>query len=250
MMHKLAFVKQPAGLGDIIFGMKIANRLLERAEEVIWPVVPEFEWLNKVLIRNSRIKYPNKDTDYEHRDVFENMCYRNLTEPMLFPESDALYIPLQDADRGGYDPRSVMYSKYAMMGIRYHDWASYFEYAPNYTNQARLVDEIYEEHFLEDGSPFILVNRHFGSPPNMSVCEHIKIDTDLPVVEMSPREGYTMFDWAWVLERATQIHTAETSLAYLIEKLNCRGLNMYSKHNPPNYQHVRNLFKAPWVWHL
>ena len=142
---------------------------------------------------------------------------------------------------------SVMYCKYEMLGLDYSDWAKYFDF--HYRAKAEdLHDLVVADKGFGDG--YIVVNRNFGSPPNMNTCQHLNIDTDLGVVEMQPIEGFTMFDWYMVLEGARQIHTAETSLPYLIEVLNCKGLNMYSKHAPPHYQHVRNLFRKEWVWHL
>ena len=61
----------------------------------------------------------------------------------------------------------------------------------------------------------------------------------------------TLFDWCKVIENASEIHTVETSLNYIIEKLDIKGsLNMYSKWSPPNYDHVKMLFKKPWKYNL
>jgi hypothetical protein len=59
--------------------------------------------------------------------------------------------------------------------------------------------------------------------------------------------GFNIFDWCKVIENAKEIHTVETSLNYIIDKINPKGkLEMYSKHTPPSYNQVQHLFKSNW----
>jgi hypothetical protein len=51
------------------------------------------------------------------------------------------------------------------------------------------------------------------------------------------------------LENASEIHTVETSLNYIIEKIQTVDkLYMYSKWSPPNFDQINMLFKKPWKY--
>jgi hypothetical protein len=102
---------------------------------------------------------------------------------------------------------------------------------------------------LTDQSDYVLLNRQYGSPPDTQLCKYIQPEQFENYVEMSYREGFTVFDWCKVIENAKEIHTVETSLNYIIDKINPSAkLEMYSKHNPPNYSHVQHLFKSNWSY--
>ena len=61
-------------------------------------------------------------------------------------------------------------------------------------------------------------------------------------------DGYNPFDWAKVIEKASEISIIDTSFNYLIEKLDLNAENLYltSRFTPPNFSHIINLFKKNW----
>jgi hypothetical protein len=69
-------------------------------------------------------------------------------------------------------------------------------------------------------------------------------------IEMKYVEGYTIFDWIGIILGAKHIYTAETSLLYILKKLGLTNVTVYSKHNPPNYFHVSELFPKEWNYIL
>ena len=47
-------------------------------------------------------------------------------------------------------------------------------------------------------------------------------------------EGVTLFDWIKIFENAEEIHTVETSVYYILEKLNLEKVYIYAKPTPEN----------------
>ena len=68
------------------------------------------------------------------------------------------------------------------------------------------------------------------------------------VIEMNLLEGYTVFDWCKVIENANEISIVDTSLNYIIEKLNLKSQKNFlnSRFTPPNFIHIFNLFQNNW----
>ena len=125
----------------------------------------------------------------------------------------------------------------------YHDWSNFFEFERNIKKEEELID-------LLDirGTEYNCVNRLFGSPPHSQSCQHMGEYEN--AVEMRYMEGYNLFDWVGVLLGAKHIYTAETSLLYILTKLNLENVTVFSKHNPPNYFHVSELFPKNWTFTL
>lgn len=236
-----AIIHQPAGIGDIFFCLKIARKLQQQGYSILWPVKSQFLYLNEYI---SGIEFCRDIEHYPHRlDVLSS-------SDIVTRISNTLIVRPGIADRH-FPHMSVMEAKYHAIDAKYDDWSSYFLFNRNKERENHLFYDILG---LEDTSRYVLANRNFGSPPDSVECVHMKhlnqACFDIPLYEMRNIEGINLFDWCKVLEHAEQIHTAETSLNFIIEVINTRGeLHMYSKWSPPNYFHIKNLFKAPWIYH-
>jgi hypothetical protein len=222
-MSKICLIRQPAGLGDIFFLQKIAKHYLSQGYDILWPVIPEFIHV-KDYIKVDGITFVNENDDFKYKDIY--MTYR--TTPIQVNEN-LLYLPIQNFDRN-YPNKSVMYSKYNLLGIDYKDWLE-------------LIDLLNIRN-----TKYNFVNRQYGSPPNTQNCQHMGEYEN--AVEMRYIEGYTIFDWIGVILNAEHIYTAETSLLYILKKLYINNVTVYSKHNPPNYFHVSELFTKNWTFKL
>jgi len=220
-----ALIKQPAGIGDIFFCQKIAHKLRQQNYEVVWPVIPEFLWI---------------------KDYIEGITFCNVNEPLQC-NYDAI-LPLQEADRL-FPGMSVMEAKYKLVDLRYTDWCNYFDFKHNECKENQLFYDVLK---LHDDAPYVLKNFHFASPPHMQICEAAK-NADckgMQEVCMSNLADFTLLDWCKVIQKAYAIHTVETSLNYIIEKLNTtNNLHMYSKWKPANYFHIKKLFTKPWIYY-
>jgi len=237
-MVKKIIIRQPAGIGDIFFTQKIAHTLYEAYNvEIIWPVIPEFIWI-KEYIKTPFIKFVNWDEEFEGKNVLINndVSY-------IFTLQDYLIIPLQRSD-WNYPNTSVMDAKYKLVDLEFNDWDQYFTFERNIEKENQLYYNILG---LTDESKYIFVNKQFGSPPDTQICKYIGLEKFFHYIEMKYIDGFTIFDWCKVIENAIEIHTVETSINYIIDKIKPKGkLEMYSKHTPPNYSQVKHLFKSNW----
>ena len=236
MINKV-LIRQPAGIGDIFFTQKIAYAINAAYNcDIIWPVIPEFIWIQD-YIKVPFIKFVSLNSDFPYKEAFQHDISN------IFEFQDCIVIPLQRAD-WNFPDISVMDAKYKLVDLEQDDWLEYFNFTRNTEKENKLY---YDELKLKDGDQYSLVNRQFASPPDTQICKHINVEKLGRYIEMSYHPEYTLFDWCKVIENAQSIHTVETSLNYIIEKLNPKcQLEMYSKYDPPSYGQVQHLFKINW----
>lgn len=221
-----ALIKQPAGIGDIFFCQKIAKKIQDRGYEIIWPVIPEFLWIE---------------------DYIEGICFCDLDN--ISKLGYDIILPLQDADKF-FPGISVMEAKYKLVNLKYDNWCKYFNFKRNEYKESQLFYDVLK---LSDSEPYTLKNYYFASPPHTQICEAVKSANcnGMREVNMSNLTSFTLLDWCKVIQSAEVIHTVETSLNYIIEKLNTTSnLNMYSKWKPANFMHIEKIFNKPWTFHF
>ena len=219
-------INQPAGLGDIFFCQKIAAKLINKGHNVIWPVISNFIWIK----------------DYIDNDI----CFVEKEESEKYKHAEVT-VDLQSADKL-FPNESVMISKYKYVNQDYRDWVDFFNFNRNKEKERELY---YDFLNLKDGEQYAIKNFYFASPPNEQICLNAKNSNigDLREICMSNIPDFTLIDWCGVIERAAEIHTVETSLNYIIEKINTTDkLYMYSKWSPINFSHIQKLFNKPWIY--
>lgn len=230
-MSKICLIRQPAGLGDIFFLQKIAKIYISQGFEVWWPVIGNFVWV-KNYIKIPNLHFVNESDEFPLKHLYTN----GGSDVLKYGEH--VYLPIQHFDRH-YPGFSVMYSKYRRLNIEYEDWCDYFQFERNLEREQDL-----KKILNVPDEPYVFVNRQYGSPPDSKNCNYIgQFDNS---VEMKYIDGFSIFDWIGLIEDAKHIHTAETSLLYILKKLNLSNVSVYSKHNPPNYYHVSELFPKNW----
>jgi hypothetical protein len=209
---KICLIRQPSGLGDIIFCLKIAYHYKSLGYDIFWPVISDFKWISNYI---EGINFYDKgDSNYNTplriKDKFYDLY--NQTNP-IFSEN-LIYLPLQFADRF-HKNLKIMHSKYVMCNLEHYDWVDYFNPIRNIDKENVLFYEILG---LKDGDIFCLNSRNYGSPPN-----YLKFNfdrkTDLKIVELDFIDGFNLFDWSKVIEKSSEIQTIDSSINYLIEKL-------------------------------
>jgi hypothetical protein len=98
---------------------------------------------------------------------------------------------------------------------------------------------------IKEGDRFVLVNEQ-GS------MRTIRIDVQAErVVRMAVTAGFTLFDWAAVVERASAILTIDTALVLLVEVLRpAVPLTVYSRYDPSEFGHIKPILRQPWRFAL
>ena len=236
-MEKTCLIRQPAGLGDIIFCQKIAKLLLSKGKcnKIIWPVIKPFNYIKEYL-QDPRFDFVCEDEQFP----FSELYYSNIIN--LYQNDDVLYIPLQYADRTFPDV-PVLDSKYQLVNLNHNDWLDYFNFTRNIEKENSLYYKILN---LKDDDEYVLVNSLYGSPPHSVKSDLVTFNTDKKVVEIEYISDYNLFDWCKVIENASEIYFVDTSFTYLFEKLELRAkrIDMFSDRQGPS----KNIFKKLYNW--
>jgi len=239
MSHKNCLIRQPAGLGDIIFCQKIADFLLAHGYQIWWPVIDQYFFSINRHMPKRGINFCRQSDEFPMKELF----FSNIANPVQEGETANIYLPLQHADLG-YPGESVLKAKYKTMAIDYSNWQSHFKFVRNSSQEDVLF---YDVLGLVDDRKYSFVNLWYGSPPESLKAES-SINTEHQIIEMSMIDGFTIFDWCKVLEEASEIYCVDTGLFYIIDMLQLKAtkLEAYSKFNPSNYMHIDGLFQKPW----
>jgi len=242
-MGKPCLIRQPSGLGDIIFTQKIAHHYLNKGYDVYWPVIDDFAWISDYLTADVFF-YPKGDSDYTTNLRQNDPFYDLYQQSSLIETDEYLYLPLQRADRF-YPDDKIMLAKYKLANVPYNgDWHKYFNFTRNRKKENALY---YDVLGLRDEDQYSLVSCNYGSPPNFLKYE-TNFTSNYPIVHVDFYEHYTLFDWCKVIENATEICTIDSSINFLIDVLDTRAnkLILHSR-RPNNFSEVEFLFNKKYI---
>jgi hypothetical protein len=235
---KTCIIKQPAGLGDILFCQKIIAKLKDQVDEIIWPINSNFMWLaNKI---NTSAKFVDVSNDFLIKPHFATA--NNLWTTI----GDVTILNLQGADQ--YFGGCMMDAKYKAVNLSFFNWSKYLHIARDIDKEKKLFEK------LNINEPYILVNKKYGTPPHTAICANMdNITSNKRIIEMSILEGFDPIDWLYTIEHAHEFHTVDTSIMYIIEAvdiaLHDNKLICYSRFTPANFCNVTHLFKKPWKYY-
>lgn len=217
-MSKICIINQLAGLGDILFCQKIAYRALNefQCKKVYWPVSNVYSYIGDYIIQDNVI--------------FQGENHATNQGDSIINSDELLYIPLSTSDKiiNYTNNRAHGHIKYKFFyDTDYTDWKNYFTLVRNFEREQKLMSYLN----LDENTNFNLINPNFGTPPNFLTNNKIKPNNNYRNVHMDFIDGFNIFDWIGVIEKAKEIHTMETSLYYIIEKLNIEdNVFIYSKY--------------------
>jgi hypothetical protein len=229
-MNKVCLIKQPAGLGDIFFLQKVGHVFKSKGYDIIWPVIPQFKWVSEYI---KDFKFPTIDEDYPYKELYN--------ESVVIENENVLFLPIQNADRMFSD--KIMACKYRLVNLDYSDWVEYLNFSRNKDKENNLFYGILG---LKDDDEYCLVSRNYGSPPN-SLKFNLNCNTNLKIVELGYYEGYTLLDWCKVIENASEMCLIDSSINFIIEKLDikCDNISVWSR-RPRNWSEIDYMFKTKY----
>jgi hypothetical protein len=199
---KPCVIKQPAGIGDVFFCQKIARLMMNKGYQVIWPLRPDIAWIGNYI---KDINFPTVEDNFPGKDIFDSAAGYVI-------EENGAFISLATADMTHNDGNN-MRSKYSMLGIDYTDWRNYFIFERNIDKENELY---YNVLGLNDDSEFVFINNLYNTDiRNSNIL--LENQFDKLVVELKVIDGFTLFDWCKVLEKAKEIHTIVTSINFIID---------------------------------
>ena len=238
-MSKICQINQPEGLGDILFCQKIAHRALTEfgCEKVIWNVSPIYSYLKDYLIHENVFFEPSSHQVSHSEEIINN--------------DELLYIPLLTSDRKSNYPdnRAHGHIKYKFFfDTNFLDWKNYFEIKRNLERENELINRL----GININEPYNFINPCYGTPPNFRKNDKISPKNDYPNISLEIIPDVHIFDWLTIIENAKEIHTMETSLYYLIEKLSIEdNVFIYSKYSYQNgsiddYSYMKSHCSPKW----
>jgi hypothetical protein len=199
---KTCLIRQPGGIGDIIYCQKIGYHYQSLGYKVIWPVVNVYTYIKDYL---HNFEYPSVDDDFPYKNLFLDDNIREIIKT-----DDFIFIPLH-----GHNLRnmSVMLSKYLLVNLDFNDWKNYI-----YINRKEEKEDTLFKLF-NINEDYRLVNYIFASPPGSIRMKRIPFNDTLREVEVKYIDGFTLFDWMKVLNNAKEICMTDSALALLAELL-------------------------------
>jgi hypothetical protein len=224
---KPCIIKQSAGIGDVFFCQKIAKVMLSKGYQVIWPLRPDITWIGDYI---EDIYFPSLDEDFPGKDIYHQFGGYVIEENVAF-------ISLATADLTHNDGK-IMSSKYSMLDIDYSDWQEYFKFIRNLDKENDLY---YNVLGLKDDTEFVFINNLY----NTDIRDSKLISPnqfDLPVIELRLIDGFTLFDWCKVLEKAKEIYTIPTSICFIIEVIQTDAKIFYYPKDRKQYNDVSYIF--------
>ena len=241
-------IRQPAGLGDIIFCQKIASHYIDKGYDVYWPVVDAYYETIQKYFKGDTIKFCRETDDFPMKEYYLS----DLFSAGIDEDTKDIYLPLQHSDRVVFSdiPFDVMSVKYKSLDMDSTGWQDYFNFDRDMDRENYLYYDVLK---LNDTSDYNIVNRWFGTTWD-GYRKDINLKNDLQVVEMKNLEFDNIFDWCKVFENAKEIHTVETAICYILEKLNLKANKkcLYSRNAPQNgFSYVENIYtKIKWEFIL
>lgn len=215
-IKKKCLIKQPLGIGDVLYCLKIAFHYKELGYEVVWPLKSELMFMSD-YIEGINFCDESKDFPYKHHYVKHNTSFSN---------DDLIYVCIQMTGGPG-----VMTNKYSIANLGDEDWGSYIKF------NRRLDKEYKLQNYLQIGTePYILVNRNYYPwKTGKDMVGQFRVDSDIKQINMSRIEGFNVFDWIGVMEGAEEIWTMDTCLVIMASALRLEGkkLKMFIRGNDP-----------------
>lgn len=234
---KVCLINQPAGLGDILFTLKIAVKLLhdKKADKIIWPVSKYYAYISE-YIEIDGLEFVNEETNFIEREEFRK------NKPGIYYINDLLVVNLRRADEtiatdGCNKP---MYCKYELVNLKdYSDWSTYIPFKRNLEREKKL------ESIFDIGDKFNLINRVFATYPN---TQYANINVSKEDIEITNLGFDRIFDWCGLIEKCNQFHTVETSFCYIARLLNKKDVFVYPRNIKTNFSYIRKVFPSNWTY--
>jgi hypothetical protein len=208
------------GLGDILFCEPIAKKLWKNGEnEIFWPINSEFIWLKEYFpyINFVDMNYFVFNYESTHFGIIKNDIF---SIPLRFANPIVRKLKLNDYSQNYH----CMLDKYRLLDLPLDMWKT-MTWKRNHVKENELFQHLIKK------EKYILVNTFFSGG-------EIDITIDNPqnyqIVNMKKEKGYTLLDWAKLIENATEIHTVSTSNLFLIETLPIKAENVFLYLRKPN----------------
>ena len=229
----IAIIQQYFGLGDCIFSQGVASHFIDQGYRIVWPVWDDFcEGLSRAYPDMTWLPH-----SFFKPELFDIKEEKILGEVRLLPISWSNQI---------LNASTWMHTKYDLYGLDYHDWKKHASYQRDPLREQALM----AHYGIRIGEPYNLANSMFRT--NASGNTPFTIANDYKTVQMQILPEFSLFDYSLLIENATEIHVANSSILYLLELLDLRAEQVHLYCRVPDetdFRHVDYLFSKPYVLH-
>lgn len=216
-MKKIILLKQPAGIGDIIFCQKLYKKIKTENSLVFWPVLNQINWLCNYL-----------DTVC----TFEEIKNKNFD----------LIIDLEGQNTLSQVGGRIMESKYKYVNLNFDNYLDYFTPKRNYEKENDLYSNLVKQ------KQYRLICDMYATPdvnnnvlkmniPKSSILDNI-------FIQMIP--NYTLFDWIKIIENAEEVYCTDSAITFLVEKFNRKANKLVCFSRRPHTKEIDYLYNKKW----
>jgi hypothetical protein len=151
---------------------------------------------------------------YPEMTFMSGVCAPGIREE--YEKDGKKVLPLRFSDSlCGTPYKDCMKTKYWLFDKVWQYWKLRAMWVRDHQKEADLF---YNVLGLKDDEKYRLINLNYKG--NKKIQPSPEIVSSMENIYMETIPGYSLFDWAMVIERATEIRTVSTSIIYLLELLN------------------------------
>jgi hypothetical protein len=224
------FVCQPFGLGDIIFTRTLIKALGGKEKTCGYLPDKTVYWPVKEHYYNDLVRaYP--DIYWIKGEGMANLAPTTKEEILK-----SRIVPIRWSDTFQKVPyEAVMAAKYAMYNMDWRDWKN----EAMWQRDPSMEDSLFEIHGIKPQDEYALISGTFGSDFQHSIALRLPETSIRKQVFIKQIPGYSLFDWAKLIEFATEIHFVASSNIYLLEmlELSAKSINIYDRGNGHHRQY-------------
>lgn len=231
---------QPAGLGDILLIMAIAQKWHEEGHTIVWPIDPVYGDYSS--------NFP--EVRFIPQNLFFAYDYYDQKH-FIFEDDNYKSFPFRWADfilRGKSNEATVMSDKYKLVDLSLDMWRTY-----KITRNSSKENELYNLLGLKENDEYNFINEN---QTRLYQKTKIEVNNGLQNVYMREVSGYNIIDWLKVIYNAKTIHTVSTSIVLLIERLDdipAVEQHIYGRiwdaHRKDPHEFTRYLFNKNYILH-
>ena len=199
--------------------------------KIIWPLRDDIFWIKDYIID---IQFCSVNDNFPGKEYYG--------QDLIIISPQFVYLGIMKSHLWENGDNKVMSSKYHVTNIDWSQWRNNFIFNRNLDKENDLYYNVLN---LKDDSEFVFINNLY----NTDILDSQLFSSEqfnLPVVELKIIDGFTLFDWIKVLEKARKIHTINTSINYIIEVIDTSyDEYVIYAHDEQNRKEIDYLFKKP-----
>ncbi len=198
---------------------------------VVWPLREDILWIQDYI---PDIQFCSLNDDFPGKQYYG--------QDLIIISPQFVYLGIMNSHLWSVGDNRVMSSKYHVTNIDWKNWREGFKFTRNIDKENDLY---YSTLGLKDDSEFVFINNLYNT--DIRNCKVLNSSQfNIPTVELQILDGFTLFDWCKVIEKAKKIYTINTSINYIIDVIETSyDEYVIYAHDRNNKKEIDYLFKKP-----